>query len=73
MSKNYEAPPVPGLNRVRANTDQSRLCRRPERKPGVAPECEDDNIQTPGYYTTHEYRRTKVTLPEVQWLKRGAA
>ena len=46
----------------------TRLCCRPERVPGVAPPCADDNIQSPGDWTR---RSPPVTLPEVKWLGRG--
>ena len=61
-----------GINTVRSN-DQVRLCRRPARLPGVAPACEDDRIYANGYGNSDEAKRAKVSLPEVKWLKRGAA
>ena len=60
---------VPHLTGHRSQSTEAstRLCQRPERKPGVAPPCEDDAIQTPGDWT----KRVKpVTLPEIKWLGR---
>ena len=65
MPKGY----IPHLTGHRANSVEAstRLCRRPERVPGVAPPCEDDAIQNLGDWI----KRVKpVTLPEIKWLKR---
>ena len=58
---------IPHLTGLYVDSATSRKCLRPERKPGVAPPCEDDAIQNLGDWT----KRTKpVTLPEVKWLRR---
>ena len=46
-------------------TANKRLCLRPVRRPGVAPPCEDDNVQNPG---DHKYGRP-VTLPKLRFLE----
>jgi hypothetical protein len=47
-------------------TANKRLCQRPERRPGVAPPCEDDNIKSPGDYMKVG---KPVTLPKLQFLE----
>lgn len=50
---------------LRVNSSVTRLCLMPERRPGVAPACADDNIQAPGDYV----KGKPVTLPRVKWLE----
>jgi hypothetical protein len=57
----------PHLTGLYVDTATKRLCQRPERKPGVAPPCADDAIQSPG---DHMRISKPVTLPEVKWLGR---
>ena len=63
-------PPVSAEKFNYVTSGIGRLCQRPQRTPGVAPPCEDDKLMANGYATSDEYRKSKVTLPEVQWLKR---
>jgi hypothetical protein len=46
--------------------EDRRLCLRPERKPGVAPPCEDDAIKSPGDYMKFG---KPVTLPRLTFLE----
>lgn len=57
---------APALNRVANNVGAQRLCQRPDRRPGVAPPCEDDNIRSPG-----DYMRLgrPITLPKLRFLE----
>ena len=55
----------PTLTGHYVDSTTTRLCQRPERKPGVAPACEDDKVQTPG-----EHMKGKaVTLPKLNWMR----
>ena len=53
------------LNGNYVDSTTTRLCRRPERKPGVAPACEQDKVETPGDYM----KGKPVTLARVKWLE----
>jgi hypothetical protein len=46
--------------RVWSDATARRLCLRPERQPGVAPDCEEAREETP---------RKRITLPKLKFLE----
>lgn len=64
---------APNIHRVRDHGNSSRLCLRPERKPGVAPDCEDareDATRNGGNYSTQSLAaKQRVTLPRLKFME----